>query len=213
MRVVDGLAAVLAIRVLVVPVLRHRPRPVQRDQRGDVFEARRRQRPQQRADRSAFQLEHTDGVAAAEHLEGLVIVEVDAIDVGPHARARFDEADGDLDDVEVPQPEEVHLEQAEVLDAVHLVLRDDRAFGDLPAGCAPSLNRKVFSQRVTGDHHRRGVDAVLAAQPFEAAGDVDHPFRIGVGGVERPELGRHLEAVGMLRVGLEARSQRLCRVP
>ena len=47
---------------------------------------------------------------------------------------RLDEIEGDLDDVEVPQAEEVHLEEAEVLDAVHLVLRDDRRVGELAAG-------------------------------------------------------------------------------
>ena len=35
-------------------------------------------------------------------------------------------ADGVGDDVEVAQAEEVHLQQPELLDAVHLVLRDDR---------------------------------------------------------------------------------------
>ena len=39
---------------------------------------------------------------------------------------RLDEVERDLEHVEVAQPEEVHLEQAEVLDPVHLVLRDDR---------------------------------------------------------------------------------------
>ena len=36
------------------------------------------------------------------------------------------ELERDLHDVEVAQAEEVHLQEAELLDAVHLVLRDDR---------------------------------------------------------------------------------------
>ena len=44
------------------------------------------------------------------------------------------------DDVEVAQPEEVHLEQTEVLDAVHLVLRDERRLGGILAGLGLALH-------------------------------------------------------------------------
>ena len=79
-----------------------------------------------------------------------------------------DQLDGLVDDDEVAQPEEVHLQQAEVLDAVHLVLRDDRrVLGILPV-LGLALDREVLGELVAGDHHRGGVDAVLAAQPLEA---------------------------------------------
>ena len=88
---------------------------------------RRRERAQQRAHRPAFELEDAHGVARAQHLERLLVVEGDAVDVGAGAGRRLDEVERDLEDVEVAQAEEVHLQQAEVLDAVHLVLRDDRS--------------------------------------------------------------------------------------
>ena len=56
-------------------------------------------------------------------------------------RVVADHLDGVGDDVEVAQAEEVHLEQAELLDAVHLVLGDDRrVLGVLarPRACAGS---------------------------------------------------------------------------
>ena len=49
---------------------------------------------------------------------------------------------------------------------------------------------QVLGERLAGDHDRGGVDAVLAAQPFEAAGDVDDALGVGVGVVELAELGR-----------------------
>ena len=55
------------------------------------------------------------------------VVERDGVDVevGIAAR-RAIMLDGVGDDVEVAQAQEVHLQQAELLDAVHLVLGDDR---------------------------------------------------------------------------------------
>ena len=36
-----------------------------------------------------------------------------------------------------------------------------------------ALDRQVLGERLLGDHHRRGVDAVLAAQTLEALGHLD----------------------------------------
>ena len=113
------------------------------------------------------------------------------------------------DHVEVAQPEEVHLQQAELLDAVHLVLGDDRRVLRVawPASGLRWIGQ-VVGERLLGDHHRRGVDAVAALQPLEALGDVDDPLDVGVGVVHRPQLGGRLVAVGVLRALLEAVLQR-----
>ncbi len=108
------------------------------------------------------------------------------------------------DDVEVAQPEKVHLEQTEVLDAVHLVLRHDRRVGGLLARFGLALDGDVVGDRILGDHHGRGMDPVGALEPFEAPGDVDDPLQIGIGVVHRPQVGRRLVAIGVLRVLLEA---------
>ena len=102
------------------------------------------------------------------------------------------------DDVEVAQAEEVHLQQAELLDAVHLVLRDDRRRLGVLAGLRLALHRQVLGERLLGDDDGGGVDAVGALQALEALGDVDDLLDVGVGVVHRPQLGRRLVAVGVL---------------
>ncbi len=93
----------------------------------------------------------------------------------------LDELERVVDDVEVAQPEEVHLQQTQVLDAVHLVLGDDGRLLDGLAGLGLALDRQVLGERILGDHHRGGVDAVLAAQALEALGDIDDLGDVGVG--------------------------------
>ncbi len=159
---------------------------------------RRRERPQERAHRPALELEHADRVALAEHLERLLVVERHLVDVGANPGGRRHQVERDLEHVEVAEAEEVHLEEAEVLDAVHLVLGDDRRVGEVATGFGLALHRDVLGERVAGDDHRRGVDAVLTAQALEAACDVDDPLRVRVGLVELAELGRHLVAALVL---------------
>ncbi len=206
--VADRAATVLALRVFGVPVLRHRARPVQRDDGGDVFEGGRREPKQQRTQRPTLELEHADRVGPAQQLEGLLVVERDVVDVGPAPGGLLDQVERDLDDVEVAQAEEVHLQQAELFDAVHLVLRHHRRVFERGIRLGLALDRQVLGQRLAGDDHRGGVDAVLAAQPFEPARHVDHALGVGVDLVERAQIGGHLVAVGETLVRGQARVQR-----
>jgi hypothetical protein len=152
-----------------VHVRRHGPRPVEGHQGGDVVEAGGGQGPHERPHGAALELEHADRLAPAEQGEGVVVVEVDVVDVDLGCRVRFDQLEGvSVDDVEVAQAEEVHLEQAQVLDPVHLVLGDDRSVLRVLAGLGLALDGQVLGEGLLGDHHRGGVDAVLAAQALEA---------------------------------------------
>ncbi len=94
-----------------------------------------------------------------------------------------------VDDVEVPQPEEVHLQQAERLDVRARDLRDDLLVDAL------LLQRQQVDQRLRADHDGGGVDAVLARQPFERLREVDDLARDRVGVVRLLQLGAGLEAV------------------
>ena len=190
----------------------HRPRPVERDERSNVFERGRRERAQQRAHRPTFELEHADGVAASEHLERRGVVERNAVDVGARARRVLDQVERDLQDVEVAQPEEVDLEQPEIGDAVHLVLGDDRRVLDL-AAVGLALDREVLGERLGGDDDRGRVDAVLAPQALEPTGDVEHACDVGVGRVDLAEVGRHLVAVLVAVDELEAGAAAACHDP
>ncbi len=208
MQVGDRLAAVLAVGVVVVHVGRHRARSVQGHQGGHVVEGGRGQRAHQRPHGSALELEHADRVAAAQQRQRGVVVERDGVDVEGRVLGAADQLDRVLDDVEVAQAQEVHLQQAELFDAVHLVLGDDRRVLGALAVLGLALDREVVGERVPGDHHRGGVDAVLAAQALEALGHVDDLVHVGVGVVHGPQLAGRLVAVGVLRVELEAGLQR-----
>ena len=209
--VLGRLPAVLQLGVVAVHVRRHRPGPVQGHEGGDVVEARRREGAQRRAHRRALELEHPDRVAASQHLVGRLVVEGDGVDVGTGPRGLLDEVEGRLDDREVAQPEEVHLQQPELLDPVHLVLGDDRRVGGIGPRLGLALDRQVLGEGLLRDHDRRGVDAVLAAQALEALGHVDHRLRVGVGLVHLPQARRRDVAVLVPLDLLEAEPQR--RVP
>ena len=143
-----------------------------------------------------------------EHLERLLVVEGDVVDVEVDPRRRLDELQRPVDDRQVAQAEEVHLEEAEVLHAVHLVLRDDRRVLQAAAGLGLALDRQVLGQRVPGDDDGGGVDPVLAAEPLEAQRHVADPLHVGVGLVEVAQLAGHLVAVLELVLPLEAGVER-----
>ena len=135
-----------------------------------------------------LQLEHADRVPSGEQLEHGGVVERDGVDVERRVLGGADHLDRVRDHVEVAQPEEVHLQQAEVLDAVHLVLRDDRRRLRVLARLGLALDREVVGERLLGDDDRGGVDAVLAAQTLEAQGHVDDLLHVGVGVAHRPQV-------------------------
>jgi hypothetical protein len=111
------------------------------------------------------------------------------------------------------RPRKSILSRPELLDAVHLVLRDDGSFVDGLAALGLALDREVLGERILGDHHGGGVDPVLAPQSLETLGHVNHPASLGI-------LGVHVAQLSMRR-----RSRRLvprpgrdtpatgCRVP
>ena len=202
------LAAVLAVGVVVVHVVGHGAGPVQGHQGGDVVEAGRGQRADQGPHRGRLELEHPDGLPPAQHLEGGAVLEVDGVDVDLDLPGPPDQLDAVGDDVEVAQAQEVHLQQAQVLDPVHLVLGDDGRVLDGLARLGLALDGQVVGEGVFGDHHRGGVDAVLAAQPLQALGHLHHPGRFRVGGHHLPQVGGRVVAVGVVLVGLEAVLQR-----
>ncbi len=67
-----------------------------------------------------------------------------------------------FDDRERRQPKEVHLEKVELLDAAHVVLRDDFVLVRL-------VKRDEFLQRSRRDHDAGGMDRAVARHAFELA--------------------------------------------
>ena len=104
----------------------HRAGPVEGDERDDVVELGRAG-PCFIASRmpSDSSWKTPVRVAAGEHREGLGVVDRDLADVDARPARALDDVDRVLDHVEVAQAEEVHLQQADLLDRAHRVLGDD----------------------------------------------------------------------------------------
>ena len=183
---VTALLPVLALRV--VRDVAHRPRPVERDEGDQILEVRRLDLAQRLAHARDSNWKTPIASPRGEHRVRLLVVERDRRDV-----EAGDELDGLVDHVEVAQAEEVHLEQAELLDRGSVELRHDLLVGAL------LLERHRVHQRLRADHDRGGVDPVLAGQPLERLREVDDLLRDRVGVVTRSQLGcpgfRHSSSV------------------
>ena len=204
----NRLSAVLAIGVVVVHVRGHRARPVQGNERCNILETGRSERSHEGAHRPRLELEHADRVATRQKVEGGLIVERHLVDVDGLAPGGLDEGQGVGDDVQVPESQEVHLEESEVLDGVHLVLGDHRRIAGILTGFGLPLDGEVVRQGLLGDHHGGGVDAVLAPEALESPGHVDDLAHVAVVSVHLAQVGGHLEAVGVLLGLLEAGGKR-----
>ena len=178
----DLLLPVLAQRVVRVGVHAHRARPVQGTDGGDVLEVVRLHRSQQRAHRSAVELEHAERVTAGQQLVGGLVVQRQAQQVDRDVPVLLDRRDRVGHDRQVAQAEEVHLQQPEALAGRVVELRDDRAVG------GPGPDRDVIGQRLRGHDHPGRVHAGLADQPLDPAGGVDDLLDLRFGLVQRAEL-------------------------
>ena len=145
------------------------PGPVQRDERGDVLERRRRQRAQQRADRPAFQLEHADRVAAAEHLErlrGRRAGRCRCRDGVPWCASTRSSVISSTSRLRRPRKSILSSPRSSTPCISYCVTIG--RLGEVAAGLGLALDRQVLGERLAGDDDRGGVDAVLAPQALEA---------------------------------------------
>ena len=162
----------------------HRARAVQRDQRDEVVELGRLDLAQGALHALRLELEDPDRVAAGHHLVGLLIVERQVRHVRPLAAGALDDVQRVLDDVEVAQAQEVHLQQAELLDGLHRELGDEPVVALAVAVAAAGigqLQRHDVGERASGDDDRGGVDRRVAHDPLQAPRDVDDLLGRGVG--------------------------------
>ncbi len=163
-----------------------------------VLDAVRLHLHQQVLHAAGFELEDALGLAVGEELEDLRVGEVELLEVEVHAVLLLDQLAGPLQDAERPQAQEVHLQQADLL--------DDRAFelGDDVVGARGLVERHEVRQRLVGDDHAGRVHRGVAGQALELAADVDHlagqlvlvvgllELRLGLQGL----VERHVERVG-----------------
>ena len=129
----------------------HRPGTVQGVHRDDILQAVRLQFPQVLLHPFRFKLEYPVGIAPAEQLVSLMVVQRNMVDVDPDAVPPLDIVQRPLDDRQRLQAQEVHLQQAHRLHVLALVLgyRHFRILGR-PRG-------HVFHQILRRDNHPAGM--------------------------------------------------------
>ena len=98
-----------------------------------------------------------------------------------------------VDDGERGQPQKIHLEQIELFQPDHVVLRDNFVFVGL-------VERNQLLERRGRNHHARRVHAGVARHPFQALRDVQHFLHARVLGGQLIDLRLHLARLGELDV-------------
>ena len=159
------LPAQLALDELLHHPDRERARAVEGVERRQLLEPRRLGAPQHVAHAARLELEDAVRASVAEQPEDLRVVERNRVEIEVDA-LHLERAQGVVDDRDGLQAEEVHLEQAETLDRLHVPLRRDFVAAGL-------VERHELVDRHRRDDHAGGVHRSVAGQALEAAADID----------------------------------------
>ena len=166
-----------------------------------------------------LELEDARRAAAGKHAIDLRVVErhvvhrvrfVHGVRVGmaEFAQPLLHRADGVVDHRQRLEAQEVHLQHPGVLEAVHVVLRDNvwpglgagRPCPATPAAAAASLalgaDRHVVAQRPRCDHHAGRVHRRVARQSFQGDRVVEQPFVTVIGTVQHLDVPDPLHRLG-----------------
>ncbi len=169
-----------------IPDELHRPRTIQRHDRHHVLVALGLEAAQHLAHAFAFHLEQARYVPAGQEFVDVGVVQGDVAQVQVHAVVLADEIARPPHDGEGRQSEEVHLEQADLLQGFHLVLGYHAA---LALGGA--VQGHVLHQRLVGDDDARGVGGGVGGHALQSARGI----------YQRLEIGRVLVLVQRLEFG------------
>jgi len=140
----------------------------------------------------AFQLEETNRVTFADKLIDLGVINRDGAEGELNAMTLGDIFAGFGHNREGHQPQEIHLEQTEVVDAVHVVLR--HGFNrQLITVARRSVQRKVFSQWFITDDHASSMCAYVSQASFHSPGNIEQRFHLVRGFIHCPQFRGRLE--------------------
>jgi hypothetical protein len=106
----------------------HRARPVEGVQRDEVVEAVGPDLLEHALHPARLELEDPEGISPGEEPQSLLVVERNRTYVRLFAATTADGLEGLFDHVEVPQAEEIYLEQSQRLYVGHGMLHHDRVF-------------------------------------------------------------------------------------
>ena len=128
---------------------------------GEIFDAGGLIAAKDVAHAVGFKLEDGGGVAAGEKFVGGFVVEGEAVEFDLYAAILLDHLYGVVEDGEGGEAEKVHLEEADALESVHVVLRGDFVAVGL-------VNGEEFGEGLRGDDHAGGVRGGVPREPFQA---------------------------------------------
>ena len=169
MRVVDLLAAAASLHVVIGHPALQRTRTIQGEESDQILEPVRLHAADEGSHPRTFELEDPRGLPLADHPEGLLVVEWDRFDVdvdpGPLVQGRTCL----IDQGEVPQPQEVELQEADRRNIVHVKLGDDLAF-------AHAQERDMVEEWIGRYHHPSSVSRGVTRQSLETPADIDYLF-------------------------------------
>ena len=162
--VFDAFASELASDEIVDHAALNGPGPVERVQGRQVGQARGLGAPKDVRHPAAFKLEDARRQALAEELIGLGVVERPGVRVHFLAARLFNELQAVVNHCEGPQAQEVHLQEANLLQVFHRILGCDFV-------SAAFVKRNHFLEGCRGNDHARGVRGGVARQTLQAQRD------------------------------------------
>ena len=137
---------------------------------------------------AAFQLEETDRMPFADELVYFGVINRDVAEGELDAVTLADVLAGFGHDRERHQPQEVHFEQAKIVDEVHFVLRDrlDRQF---ITAAGRSMQREVFGEGLVTDDHAGGMRAHVAQAAFHPTSGIKQVLHLIGRFINCPQFG------------------------
>ena len=192
--VLDLLAAMLAIDEVVDHAALNGAGTVEGVQGGEVFDGVGLVAAQHVAHAAGFKLEDAGGQRAVEHFfVSFMIIEREGCEINLLAAGLRDQFHRVIQNGERRQAQEIHLQQAHLLDGDHVEGGDD--FVVLGA-----MQRNQLGQRARRDHDTRGVHARVAHQAFQLARGVEQLAHLRFAVVGLLQAGRFPDRVLQLDV-------------
>ena len=143
----------------------HRARSIKRDQGDQILDRIRLHLLERVAHARAFQLEHADGMAGLQEVEGRLVVEIKALDIGHILAGRGDIAQRPSDHGQGFQAEKVKLHQTGRLDPFHVELGGGNIRSRI------TIERDQFGEFAIADHHTGGVGRGVAIEALQLERD------------------------------------------
>ena len=151
----------------------HRAGTIERDAGNNIFERGGFEFLHEALHAGGLQLENAFGLPLSDHREHTGIVVIDRGKIERLSRLPLHQTLRVLNDGQVAQAQEVHLEKAQFFERTHRILCRDRA-----VRCAG--NGYDLFHRLRGDHDAGRVDRGMPRQPFEPHRKIEQFLNIRV---------------------------------